>query len=144
MTTNKTTPRTRTITLVDKTGSRYRWTCRHFTGIRSIDPDGPGTPTRILSGWEYMDHDGYPRFQEGTWHDLIPRLRMTAENYSLTITTDLGDGTADLLGALQWAESCFSAYLGAADPVERDYYRPDADHALAAMQAAIAKATGAV
>ncbi len=47
-----------------------------------------------------------------------------------------------MLAALKWANECFSAYLHAETPAERDYYFKDAEHALNHIGEVIAKTEG--
>ncbi len=77
------------IRLKDEAGKIYKWTIRRVAKVWGINPDGPLSRNRYLSGWEYEDHDGYTRFQEGTWIDVVPRVKLTAENYGLTICSEL-------------------------------------------------------
>lgn len=77
------------IRLADEAGKIYRWTIRRVARTWGVNPDGPLSRSRWLSGWEYVDHDGYARFQEGTWIDVVPRVKLTAENYGLTLTSEL-------------------------------------------------------
>ena len=60
------------ITMTDEAGQTCHWTVRH----------SPGRPV----GWEYIDHEGYRRFVEGNWLDLVQAFRRTAENYGFTST----------------------------------------------------------
>lgn len=65
------------VRLEDSEQKIYRWVIRHVPNARP-------------SGWEFEDHDGYIRFQEGNYRDLLARFRGTAENYGFRILTDLG------------------------------------------------------
>lgn len=74
------------IRLADETGKIYRWTIRRVP--RSIHCV-LGRSTRVIAGWEFVDHDGYARFVEGNWHDLVPRVHGTANNYGLSLMSEL-------------------------------------------------------
>jgi len=77
-----------TIRLADEQGKVYRWTIRRVP--RAINCNFPTIgESRVTSGWEYVDHDGYTRFSEGNWLDLLPHVRATAENYGLTLMSEL-------------------------------------------------------
>lgn len=77
------------IRLKDSEGKVYVWSIRRVARAFLVNPEGPLSPSRYGSGWEYEDHDGYVRFQEGTWLDLLPRIRLTIENYGLTLCSEL-------------------------------------------------------
>ena len=77
------------IRLSDSDGTIYRWTIRRVPRVFMIRPDGPLSKSRHGSGWEYETHDGTIRFQEGNWLDLVPRVKLTAENYGLTLCSEL-------------------------------------------------------
>src|SRR5262249_16150573 len=49
-----------------ETGNVYHWTVRKAQG-----------------GWEYVDHEGYSRYAEGNWRDLVERFKLTADNYGM-------------------------------------------------------------
>lgn len=49
-----------------ETGERLRWKVR-----------------KVEKGWEFEDHEGYPRFVEGNWFDLVERFKLVAENYGM-------------------------------------------------------------
>lgn len=70
-------------------GSILHWTIRRVPRTWGVHPDGPLSHSRYMTGWEYEDHDGVVRFQEGNWRDLLPRVRLTAENYGCEILTEL-------------------------------------------------------
>ena len=72
--------------LQDADGKVYRWSIRRVP--RAIKCT-LGRPTRVVTGWEYLDHDGYARFAEGNWQDLVAAFRSTAENYGFTLLTNL-------------------------------------------------------
>ena len=40
-----------------------------------------GKKPRIISGWQYRDHEGCERFVEGNWLELVHHFRATAHNY---------------------------------------------------------------
>lgn len=77
------------IRLSDDAGTIYKWTIRRVPRTYLVNPEGPLSRSRIGTGWEYQDHDGYCRFQEGNWLDVLPRVRLTASNYGLNIETEL-------------------------------------------------------
>lgn len=55
--------------------------------IRLIYTDGTiyhWTVTKAPKGWQFKDHEGYPRFVEGNWGALVSRFRSTAQNYGMT------------------------------------------------------------
>ena len=74
------------IRLTDENEKVYRWTIRHVPRIANCTL---GKRTRIISGWEFIDHDGYARFSEGNWYDLVPMVKATAENYGLILMSEL-------------------------------------------------------
>ena len=63
------------IRLQDESGKVVRW---------SIQRDA-----RPPAGWNFTDHQGYTRFVEGTWRDLVARFKNTAANYNLSLLSDL-------------------------------------------------------
>ena len=73
------------IRLQDETGKLYRWTIQRVP--RAINCHIGHS--RVWSGWQFTDHEGYTRNAEGNWLDLIPRVRGTAENYGLTLVSAL-------------------------------------------------------
>ena len=77
------------IRLKDSAGQIYVWSIQRLPRVHMVNPDGPLSRSRWGSGWEYIDHDGYKRFQEGTWIDVVPRIKLTAENYGLTLCSEL-------------------------------------------------------
>lgn len=49
-------------------------------------PDGKTYVWKVRKakgGWEFEDHEGYSRFAEGNWFDLVARFKMVAENYCM-------------------------------------------------------------
>lgn len=60
------------IRLEDSDGKLYRWT------IRSA-----------VKGWEFTDHEGYTRYNEGNWHSLVFRFKRVAANYGLVLASEL-------------------------------------------------------
>lgn len=73
--------KTISIRLADTTGQTYRWTIRYAGACLLV-----GVPGRTrVTGWEFTTDDGCIRFQEGNWSDLVARVRVTAENYGLSI-----------------------------------------------------------
>jgi hypothetical protein len=75
------------IRLKDSADRVYRWKIERVP--RAINLLGPGRPSRIVSGWNYIDHDGYVRFAEGNWNDLVFHFKITAENYGLELMQEL-------------------------------------------------------
>jgi hypothetical protein len=73
------------IRLSDKAGKAYHWTIQRVP--RSVNCLIGNT--RIISGWKFTDHDGYERFAEGTWRDLVAMFRTVAENYGFKIESGL-------------------------------------------------------
>ena len=73
------------IRLQDREGKIYVWTIRRVPRAFNVQT----LKSRWISGWEYEDHDGYRRFQEGTWIDVVPRVKLTAENYGFTLCSEL-------------------------------------------------------
>lgn len=57
------------IQMTYRDGKIYHWTVRR-------------APT--LRGWEYTDHEGYTRFAQGNWLNLVSRFRATAANYGMS------------------------------------------------------------
>jgi len=70
------------IRLTDSEGKVYVWTVEH----QKVTNITLGRKPRQVTGWSYRDHDGYARFVEGNWTDLVPHLHMVAANYGLTST----------------------------------------------------------
>ena len=95
MSTHNETPHTPTprkavvIRLQDENGMIYRWSIRWIACVCWIQPDGPLSKTRHVSGWEYTSHDGVRHFQDGNWLAVVPRVKLTAENYGLTLCSEL-------------------------------------------------------
>jgi hypothetical protein len=73
------------VRLTDESGKIYRWTIRRVPRAFNCMIGY----SRVISGWEYVDHDGYVRFSEGNWLDLLPHVRATAENYGLKLLSEL-------------------------------------------------------
>ncbi len=71
------------IRLTDESGIIYRWSIRYAPHIWNC------TLRRYLTGWEYESHDGTVRFQDGNWLAIVPRVKLTAENYGLTLCSEL-------------------------------------------------------
>jgi hypothetical protein len=56
--------------------------------IRLKDHDGKPhvwDVTRRFNAWELTDHDGYLRVLEPTWIQSVPRIKLCADNYGLTL-----------------------------------------------------------
>lgn len=73
------------IRLSDSNGKLYRWTIRRMP--RAVNC--LAGKTRIISGWQFTDHDGYERFSEGNWLDLVSMVKLTAENYGFFLISAL-------------------------------------------------------
>ena len=69
----------------DADGAVYRWTLRRVPRIYNMTLG----QSRVISGWEYIDHDGYTRFSEGNWQDLVADVKLTASNYGFTLMSEL-------------------------------------------------------
>ncbi len=72
------------IRLSDADGKLYHWTITRVPRVYNVTL-GHG---RVISGWEYTDQDGYARFSEGTWIDMVPRFKATVENYGLRLESE--------------------------------------------------------
>lgn len=68
------------IRLTDETGNIYKWTVRHLVATNLT----LGQKPKKIAGWSFTDHEGYERFAEGNWMDLVAKFRLVAENYGLT------------------------------------------------------------
>ena len=68
-------------------GSTFKWSIRRVAKTWLVNPEGCLSRSRYGTGWEYIDHDGYPRFVEGNWQDMLARLRLTVANYGCEIMT---------------------------------------------------------
>jgi hypothetical protein len=78
--------KTMSIRLQDETGQIYKWTIKHIPRVINCTI---GRKTRVLTGWEFTDHDGYARFAEGNWQDLVSMFKNTAENYGFKLMSEL-------------------------------------------------------
>jgi len=76
---------TMAIRLSDETGKIYRWNIERVP--RAVNCTYP--KIRVISGWQFTDHDGYIRFAEGNWLDLVAMFRLVATNYGLTLVSEL-------------------------------------------------------
>jgi hypothetical protein len=74
------------IRLKDSEGREYRWKIERVPRAVNVIL---GHKSRIVSGWNYIDHDGYVRFAEGNWNDLVFHFKITAENYGLELMSEL-------------------------------------------------------
>lgn len=45
--------------------------------------------TRRFGHWELTDHDGYVRVLEPTWIQSVPRIKLCASNYDMTLDRDI-------------------------------------------------------
>lgn len=60
--------------------------------IRLKDTEGKGYTwdvTRRFGRWELTDHDGYVRVLESTWLQSVPRIKLCASNYDMTLERDI-------------------------------------------------------
>jgi len=73
------------VRLEDSEDKVYRWTIRHTKATNLT----LGCKPRQVQGWTIEDHEGYERFTEGNWHDLVPRFHAVAENYGLRPLTQV-------------------------------------------------------
>jgi hypothetical protein len=73
------------IRLADETGKILRWNISRVPHAINFFIGG----SKIVSGWEFSDHDGYVRFAEGNWRNVVPLIRSVAENYNLILISDL-------------------------------------------------------
>ncbi len=65
------------VRMQDSDGKVYRWSVTREPRAYNCN----GSKSRFVSGWNYTDHEGYTRFSEGNWMDLVAAFRATAENY---------------------------------------------------------------
>jgi len=77
-----------TIRMTDSAGTVYRWTIQRVPRAINLGA-GNGPIGRVITGWEYTDHEGYTRFSEGNWFDLVGAVKRTIENYGLTLLSGL-------------------------------------------------------
>jgi len=75
------------IRLKDENGAIYRWKLERVP--RAYNCGGNLMKSRVISGWQFADHDGYQRFVEGSWIDLVPRVKATAANYGFQLCSEL-------------------------------------------------------
>lgn len=73
------------IRLSDENGKIYRWKIRRVP--RTINCLIGSN--HIVAGWEFVDHEGYSRFAEGNWLDLVARFKGAAANYGLNLMSEL-------------------------------------------------------
>lgn len=74
------------IRLSDESGKVYRWSIHRVPRACNVVC---GRPNRIISGWQFEDHDGYARFAEGNWLDLVAMVKMVAGNYGFSLMSEL-------------------------------------------------------
>jgi hypothetical protein len=60
------------IRLTDSEGKMYSWIIR-----------------TAVKGWEFTDHEGYTRYNEGNWNSLVFRFKRVAANYGLALASEL-------------------------------------------------------
>jgi hypothetical protein len=77
--------KTLAIRLSDENGKIYRWTVSRVP--RAINCLLGAS--RVISGWQFTDHEGYVRFSEGNWLDLVAHFKATADNYGLHCVSEL-------------------------------------------------------
>ena len=75
------------VKLQDSTGMTYRWAVERTQTPLAVC--ATGKPIRHATGWFFTDHDGYARFSEGNWMALVYQLKLVAENYGLTLMSEL-------------------------------------------------------
>lgn len=68
--------------MTDNTGKVFIWTVQHHAAINCTI----GQKNRRVVGWMFRDHDGVERFVEGAWRDLVPQLKLVADNYGFATT----------------------------------------------------------
>ncbi len=71
------------------TGQILHWSIHREPRVWLVNPEGPLSKSRYGSGWTFVDHEGYPRFTEGNWYDMLPRIRLVIENYGCELLTEL-------------------------------------------------------
>lgn len=74
------------VRLEDSEGKVYRWTIKRVPRAVNLIL---GHKPRVVSGWEFTDHEGYTRFAEGNWRDLVAHFHAVAENYGLRTMSEL-------------------------------------------------------
>lgn len=72
---------TRRVKMIDGNGRAYWWSFYYgkFVNVGI-------NRRKMVSGWGFIDHEGYNRFQEGNWLDFVPYFKQTADNYGFTTT----------------------------------------------------------
>ena len=73
------------IRLADENGRVYHWTIVRVP--RAINYT-LGL-SRVVTGWQFTDHDSYTRFVEGNWIALVPAVKATAQNYGFSLLSEL-------------------------------------------------------
>lgn len=73
------------VRLSDADGKIYHWTIRRVARAHNAVLGGG----RMVSGWEYTDHQNYPRFSEGNWSNVVARFKATADNYGMKLESAL-------------------------------------------------------
>lgn len=63
-------------------GEQVYWTVRSHSAVNLVLGQRP----RKVRGWLFIDHEGYERFAEGNWLDLVALFRLVASNYGFTST----------------------------------------------------------
>ena len=64
---DKTMTKATRITLTDKKGAKTHWSAKR----------------RDSKHWQFTDHQGYTRVNEGNWNELVRRMHSVADNYGL-------------------------------------------------------------
>ena len=55
------------------------WTVRSYAGtVLNL-----GRKPRKVTGWLFIDHEGYKRIVEGNWPELVARFQGVSANYGL-------------------------------------------------------------
>jgi hypothetical protein len=104
----------------------------------------PGPWTQHNTTWE--DGDGntiMPIISDSpdmVGQRLVALVRDRKDN-GLTNATLIANAPA-MLDALEWLKKCTDSYYGAKTPDERDWYKPDLDHAFSRCWQAIEQARG--
>lgn len=76
------------VRLQDESGAVYSWSVIRVPRVYNCGGNLPNP--RIISGWQFSDHDGVVRFAEGNYSELVALLLQTAGNYGFTVLSQLG------------------------------------------------------
>ena len=72
------------VRMTDSEGKQYSWRVWHVARAWNCGGNIPYGKGKLISGWQYEDHEGYSRFSEGSWRDLVATFNATATNYGFT------------------------------------------------------------